>query len=108
MFFPFSSSLSTNDGLITDLDAFLLIKERTAKRESDKGVKGRKGDVRSQKTLTKNRDWVQKEVTKGRERVEGMRAERGGGKRRSNGGREGKRKKRIKTGEERQEHVTER
>jgi hypothetical protein len=70
--------LSTNDGLITDLDAYLLIKERTAKRESDKGSKGRKGDVRSQKTLTKNRDWVQKEVTKGRKRVEGTGAERGG------------------------------
>jgi len=60
------SSLSTNDGLLTDLDAYQLIKERVAKRAADNKEKGKKaekgGEVRSQKTLTKNRDWIEKEV----------------------------------------------
>lgn len=59
-------SLSTNDGLLTDLDAYQLIKERVAKRAADNKEKGKKadkgGEVRSQKTLTKNRDWIEKEV----------------------------------------------
>ncbi|KAM3574232.1 hypothetical protein VYU27_003797 [Nannochloropsis oceanica] len=58
--------LSTNDGLLTDLDAYQLIKERMSKRAAEKKEKGKKAEKgaggRSQKALTKNRDWIEKEI----------------------------------------------
>jgi len=78
---PSPPRLSTNDGLLTDLDAYQLIKERVAKRAADNKEKGKKaekgGEVRSQKTLTKNRDWIEKEVRREGGR-EGRKGRRGG------------------------------